>query len=461
MTQLAIYPDRIENWLSNVIPAANAGIWDKYHAAIMDPPYFLGEIVDRFGGENAAPAKPGKDGSFARLSRGFMGQTWDGFKDVWDYQRWIYQLGLQLRQVMLPGAILMSFGGSRTWDLVSTGLRMAGWEIYPQIALWTYSTGSPVQYSIETAAKNALKKAQAAGDTALVEHYENLATLYKGYRSDLKPSFEPIIVARNPSGMTYLERAAMGTSAMNIDACRIPGQSWKRGGGGAPKLKRVYEGGTLERREEKSHSNGRYPKNVIFMHHPNCVPERGVCHPDCHVRKLDEQAPNQPSGGSHGAIEKKSVRVYGDIGTSSWESYDDDGPASRFYYCAKSNEFEKEAGLDDLPADENGKRNPHPTVKPLELTKWLCELIAPPKGIVEERRLLNPCSGVLSESLGAHLSGGWDVVDAVEQSREYAKIAEARWQWWQHFTSIEQAKSAYDGARKDTAREADGQLRMF
>lgn len=460
MTELTIYPDKIENFLRAIIPAVEAGIWQPYHAVLMDPPYYLGEIVDRFGGATAAPAKPGTDGSFSRLSRGFMGQTWDGFESEWDYLRWVADLGVLLRRVMLPGAILMSFGGSRTWDLLSVGLRLAGWQIYPQIAMWTYSTGSPVQYNLETAARKAVEKAKlelskaeksGKGDEiekarrALAEG-ERLLALYEGYRSDLKPSFEPILVARNPSGgMTYLERAAIGTSAMNIDACRL--------------------------------AKGRYPKNVIFLHHPNCVPERGVCHADCHVRKLDEQAPHTPSGGSHGMIEKKSVRVYGNIGTSDWQSYNDAGPASRFYYCPKTAEWEKEAGLDDFPLeqhrttidkatlDKHGndsgypRRNPHPTTKPIELTTYLSKLLLPPKGI-GERRLLVPCAGVGSEMIGAHLAG-WDVVDGIEMTHDYAKIAEARLQWWQQFKTIESAKSAYEGARKDAAKEADGQLRMF
>lgn len=468
MTELNIYPDKIENFLANVIPAVSAGVWKPYHAALMDPPYYLGEIVDRFGGENSAPAKPGKDGSFSRLSRGFMGQTWDGFADVWDYQRWVYRMGCQLKQVMLPGALLFSFGGARTWDLVSTGLRLAGWEIYPQIMVWTYSTGSPVQYSLETAAKKALEKAKKELETlktrqdreiapknseeieqsaARVAEYERLYELYEGYRSDLKPAFEPILVARNPSyGMTYLERAAMGTSAMNIDGCRL--------------------------------ETGRYPKNVIFLHHPACVPERGVCHEGCHLRVLDKQAPNQPAGGSHGMINKKSVRVYGDIGTSDWESYGDSGPASRFYYTPKASEWEKEAGLDDFPIEQHRttidkanrdihgndsghpRHNPHPTIKPLELTTYLAKLLLPPAGITDERRLLVPCAGVGSEMLGAHLAG-WDTVDGIEQSKDYARIAQARFAWWQKFKTIESAKSAYDGERKERLIEADGQLRMF
>lgn len=47
-------------------------------AIITDPPYGLTSITKRFGKENSAVAKYGKDGSFSRLSKGFMGKQWDG-----------------------------------------------------------------------------------------------------------------------------------------------------------------------------------------------------------------------------------------------------------------------------------------------------------------------------------------------------------------------------------------------
>lgn len=47
-------------------------------AIVTDPPYGLTSITKRFGKKDSAPAKEGKDGSFARLSKGFMGKTWDG-----------------------------------------------------------------------------------------------------------------------------------------------------------------------------------------------------------------------------------------------------------------------------------------------------------------------------------------------------------------------------------------------
>ena len=42
---------------------------------VCDPPYHLTSIQERFGKENSAEAKYGKDGSFQRLSKGFMGKT--------------------------------------------------------------------------------------------------------------------------------------------------------------------------------------------------------------------------------------------------------------------------------------------------------------------------------------------------------------------------------------------------
>ena len=47
-------------------------------AIITDPPYGLTSITKRFGKENSVPAQHGKDGSFARLTKGFMGKAWDG-----------------------------------------------------------------------------------------------------------------------------------------------------------------------------------------------------------------------------------------------------------------------------------------------------------------------------------------------------------------------------------------------
>jgi site-specific DNA-methyltransferase (adenine-specific) len=52
-----------------------------FSAMLVDPPYHLTTITKRFGKEDAAPAQYGRDGAFQRMSKGFMGSTWDGETD--------------------------------------------------------------------------------------------------------------------------------------------------------------------------------------------------------------------------------------------------------------------------------------------------------------------------------------------------------------------------------------------
>ena len=47
-----------------------------FDSCVTDPPYHLTSIVKRF--TKGPAAKHGKDGSFQRLSKGFMGKEWDG-----------------------------------------------------------------------------------------------------------------------------------------------------------------------------------------------------------------------------------------------------------------------------------------------------------------------------------------------------------------------------------------------
>ncbi len=48
---------------------------------VTDPPYGLTSITKRFGGAESKPALYGQDGSFQRLSKGFMGKEWDGSRN--------------------------------------------------------------------------------------------------------------------------------------------------------------------------------------------------------------------------------------------------------------------------------------------------------------------------------------------------------------------------------------------
>ena len=67
----------------------------------------------------------------------------------------------------------------------------------------------------------------------------------------------------------------------------------------------------------------------------------------------------------------------------------------------------------------------HPTVKPLELLRYLSTLSLPPKQEGKTRRILIPFSGSGSEMIGA-TQAGWDEVIGVEMEQNYIEVAEAR-----------------------------------
>jgi site-specific DNA-methyltransferase (adenine-specific) len=89
---------------------------------------------------------------------------------------------------------------------------------------------------------------------------------------------------------------------------------------------------------------------------------------------------------------------------------------SRFFYQAKASTNERTKGT------TNG--NNHPCVKPLDLTRYLAQLMLPPAGETP-RQLLVPFSGSGSEMIGGLLAG-WDEVVGIEKEPEYVAIAQER-----------------------------------
>jgi DNA modification methylase len=172
------------------------------------------------------------------------------------------------------------------------------------------------------------------------------------------------------------------------------------------------------------------------------------------VQLLDEQSGERPAGGSRTGLEhsNKTSNTYGKYKENNvWNSYNDSGGASRFFYSAKVKGFERAAGL-TVPC-------PHPTMKPIQLIEWLSRLLLPPKHITE-RRLLVPFAGSGSEMIGAHLAG-WEHVDGVEMTPEYIPLAQSRLNWWTRFKTYAQAESVYAGERQSNELETNGQLKLF
>lgn len=487
------------------------GYMPKFHAVMGDPPYFLGSIVRRFGKEGAAPAKRGKDGSFGRLSKGFMGKSWDGFDSLESYQYWVSTWAELMLSFVHPGAVLAMSGGTRTYHRLANGLEDAGWEIFDSMLAWNYGSGFPkaadIGKQIDKAAgaeRRVIGKAPGArngnGNNADYGSYgsaedgtynvsapsTDAAKRWEGYKTALKPAYEPIVLARAPRGKeTYAGLALKyGTGALNIPGARIATEESLKAGGSlvtSPADERsgaslgMFQAGTPNL--FKQDAGGRYPANLALV----CSCEGYEHEPGCPVRVMDEQ-----SGSSASAYKEPSARPRNNgIGLGSDEmrsgsseapdQYGDEGGASRFFYTAKSPSWEREAGLEAFAAVEVGdgrekpidnayqrgetaRRNTHPTVKPIKLMEWLGSLLLPPPLDVP-RRILVPFAGVASEMIGAYLAG-WDEIVGIEREAEYIPINAARRQFWQGFSSYDEVKQ-FLGIPDILPPEKQGQMSIF
>jgi len=107
----------------------------KFHALLCDPPYHLTSIVDRFGKEGSAPAQQDQ---YARMSKGFMGKTWDGGDIAFRPSTWA-----AIAEHLYPGAWGMVFASSRGWHRLAVAIEDAGLIIQPTIFGWSYGSGFP------------------------------------------------------------------------------------------------------------------------------------------------------------------------------------------------------------------------------------------------------------------------------------------------------------------------------
>ena len=103
-----------------------------------DPPYHLTSINKRFAKTGGADRKlPKKHHQYHRLSKGFMGQTWDGGDIAFRKSTWrkVYRL-------LKPGGYLLAFSSTRTYHRMAVAIEDAGFEIRDQLA-WMYGSGFP------------------------------------------------------------------------------------------------------------------------------------------------------------------------------------------------------------------------------------------------------------------------------------------------------------------------------
>jgi site-specific DNA-methyltransferase (adenine-specific) len=431
-----------------------------FHAILTDPPYHLTSITKRFGKPDAAPAK---GDVYNRAAKGFMGQTWDGGDLAFQPELWA-ALGEKLH----PGGFLMSFASSRGWHRVACAIEDAGFVIHPTLFGWAFGSGFPKATRIDTqvdkaAGNNSPDKlngghigmgvAAGGADNENELHnkiphvigkgnYSNgtpiypLAQAWASHRyglQALKPALEPIIVAQKPyQGRPVDCITSTGAGALNIDGGRIgtEGESWNGRQNGNPESVTVYGNG-LNHVSSPSHPAGRWPSNLLLLD-------------DEAAAALDRMSGELKSGLVKEGYKRHTQGWFDNPNEYQMVGYNDSGGASRFffrvqqqlddaepvYYEAKASRTERDKATDDS--------NIHPTVKPIDLTRYLATLLLPPAEYAP-RRILVPFAGVGSEMIGAMLAG-WDEITGVEMSEDYLPITRQRLEWWAQWPGWGQAK---------------------
>ena len=401
-------------------------------AVVTDPPYgleFMGKEWDKLTTRNYAGITPGNDSPHARRhSVNFVGSNsptcrhCGGLRslategsggrtkcrcvqpDFPEYrlpalramQAWHLAWAREALRVLKPGGHLLAFGGTRTHHRLTCALEDAGFEIRDCL-MWIYGSGFPKSLDVSKAIDKAagaerapdpaaptVRRIRPGADQNKDGSWEKLANRFytattrepaseaarpwSGWGTALKPAWEPIILARKPLAERTVAANVLkhGTGALNVDACRIGTDEHLQGStvrsdirGGRFAAGHRPNPGDIP--DYQRHSAGRWPANVVLDEEAAAM--------------LDEQSGRLTSG--TGAVKKATgagwqANAYGKesrpIGTPNVE-YGDTGGASRFFYTAKAD-----------AEDRDGSR--HPTVKPVDLCKWLVRLVTPPGGLV-------------------------------------------------------------------------------
>ena len=291
------------------------------------------------------------------------------------------------------------------------------------------------------------------------------AKQWAGWGTALKPAHEPIVMARKPISEKSIADNVLKhrTGGINIDGCRIEGEVKRpdtnpdfrdvakkaMAQGGQDKLNfnqitgakrkttvrksrddgNVWTDDNSGMKQEANHfadadPRGRYPANV--MHDGSDV--------------VKDIFPNNKNT-RHMSYKRSGGEFIDNIPNQEEKSWfvTEEGSAARFFYCPKTSKSERHSNLDDheTSVGANGnkwtdqdyrkgdtkptteRKNTHPTVKPVELMKYLCRLVTPKGGTV-----LDPFMGSGSTGMAAK-DEGFDFI-GIEKEKEYFEICESR-----------------------------------
>lgn len=297
----------------------------------------------------------------------FMSKGWDNAGVSFQPDTW-----KKCYEVLKPGGYLLAFGGSRTFHRIACAIEDAGFEIRDTI-MWLYGSGFPKSLNIGLAVdkKNGIDnrtgnivQGMASNNTESLNNHkyetQNFKKEYeerkaqnewRGWGTALKPSFEPIIIARKPFKGSLVDNVIKnGVGGINIDECRVGNEVMINKG--MSSLGVMHDDNWQSNRKVVSKVEGRFPANTILTYDETPSDER-----------------------------------------------------LRYFYCAKASKKDRDEGLEEFEEQkvndgrqkeidnafqrgETLRHNVHPTVKPTLLMQYLVRLVTPNNGII-----LDPFNG--------------------------------------------------------------------
>lgn len=331
----------------------------------------------------------------------FMGKKWD---TMGNFYEWCKERAIELHRIMKHGGYVCIFGHPKTNHRMKAAFEDAGFNIVEEID-WVYLTGMPKNQDIGklfdkkagkerdiigfrnakgSFAGNALPDVTGShkwtGKLVSTEGITEQAKKWNDWKTaGLKPAHEPITIFQKPLEGTYIQNIEKhGCGAMNIGACRVeisqadidmlnaktsknPTTNYSN------KDDKIY-GSYAEDKAMPANPDGRFPPNMIMDEYI--------------AKEFDEQTGISKSTGGSGEKSKGALgkSIYGKYANEELTAHTgglgDVGGGSRLFPIIK---YQQKVSPKErlLP---NGERNPHVTLKPKELIKWLIKLVTPIDG---------------------------------------------------------------------------------
>jgi site-specific DNA-methyltransferase (adenine-specific) len=420
-------------------------------SVVTDPPYGLSrepdirEVLEKW--------LAGED--YTYRGGGFMGKTWDSFVPGPSIWREVYR-------VLKPGGHALVFAGTRTQDLMTTALRLAGFEVRDVIE-WLYFSGFPKSMDVSKALDI---RERGKFTINKIQHFREKRGLTRkqlgelaGFKDAEKTVWDWEIGGHVPS------EANWNLIKRILDITEEEEKAFEREKTGERQKLDTFirEGGYVAGEADATH----YDKKVIDIttpatdlakkwdgwgtalkpaHEPIIVARKpligtvaenvekygtGALNIDgCRIPTEDnlnggayakQGTPRNDGWGMQRGGAGKYVQPEGRF-PANCVTTEPDAFFSKYFnvtppeLCKKASKRDRNS---DWRGEEIGAINRHPTVKPTDLMAWLVRLITPPGGIV-----LDPFAGSGSTCVAARREGFFFI--GIEQELEYVEIARKR-----------------------------------